>query len=128
MNFITNRAHQNALLFSMVSGMSTGLGGLFVICFGQPSLRISGTMLAFASGVMLYVGLMELVPESFYQIGGIVLLVAFVLGFLLMHFIVKWILELDAVLNLDESSHTFGIRDSKLLLTGIIVCNRYNHS
>jgi ZIP family zinc transporter len=121
MNFITNRTYQNALLFSMISGMSTGLGGLFVICFGQPSPHISGTMLAFASGVMLYVGLIELVPESFYHIGGIMLLVAIVLGFLLIHFIVKWIPQPDAVLNLDENSHTFGIRDPKLLLTGIIV-------
>jgi zinc transporter ZupT len=40
-------------------------------------------MFAFASGVMLFVGLIGLVPESFYQIGSIMLLVAFVLGFLI---------------------------------------------
>jgi zinc transporter ZupT len=75
----------------MISGMPTGLGWLFVIYFGQPSPHIWGTMFAFASGIMLFVGLIGLVPESFYQIVGIMLLVAIVLGFLLMHFIVKWI-------------------------------------
>jgi len=42
--------HYTALLLSLISGLSTGLGGLVVIFFGEPRKAVVGFMLRFASG------------------------------------------------------------------------------
>lgn len=67
--FFSDENNRTALLLSLISGLSTGLGGLFIALFGSPSKRITGFMLAFASGVMIYVSVFDLIPESHEKIG-----------------------------------------------------------
>jgi len=129
MEFFTNDQYQSALALSFISGLATSIGGLFVICFGQPSHKTTGLMLGFASGVMLYVSCFDLLPESYHVLGGFrVLLLAFLIGCIVMHLIVKFIPEPDAssfvvlpVSSIDGGKGESRVVDTKLLVTGFIV-------
>lgn len=68
-DFFAEESNRTAILLSLVSGLSTGLGGLFIAMFGSPSKWATGFMLAFASGVMIYVSLFDLIPEAYEKIG-----------------------------------------------------------
>ena len=59
-----------ALLFTVLAGLSTGLGGLIAALF-PPSPRLLAASAGFAGGVMLTVSLADLIPEalSCYAVG-----------------------------------------------------------
>jgi hypothetical protein len=69
LNFFRDENNKTALLLSLISGLSTGLGGLFIALFGSPSKSVTGLMLGFASGVMLYVSCLDLLPEAHEVVG-----------------------------------------------------------
>jgi len=46
----TDEKNITALTLSLISGLSTGLGGFIVVFFGAPKNQTVGTMLGFASG------------------------------------------------------------------------------
>jgi ZIP family zinc transporter len=50
----------NAMLMSLIAGMSTGLGGCVVCCFSAVSPRVLAFTLALAGGVMTSVSILEL--------------------------------------------------------------------
>ena len=52
-----------ALLFTVLAGLSTGLGGLIAALF-PPSPRLLAASAGFAEGVMLTVSLADLTPEA----------------------------------------------------------------
>jgi ZIP family zinc transporter len=130
--------HTTAVVLSLVSGLSTGLGGLIVIFFGKPKEHTIGAMLGFASGVMLFVSFVNLVPETAEKIGNTNTAISFMIGMILFHFIIK-ILPLPSDLSQSEGSPVIPsllpdysesdkegyklkkIVDPKLLLTGIVV-------
>ena len=70
-----------AMILSLVSGLSTTLGGLIVILFDKPSENTVGWMLGMkkkktklkqkgiSSGVMLFVSTIDLLPESVEKVG-----------------------------------------------------------
>lgn len=58
-----------ALIATLVSGLSTGVGGLMVLFYGKPSNTKLGHMLSFSSGVMLYMSFMDLLYESILKLG-----------------------------------------------------------
>jgi len=75
----------------------TGIGGLLSACFRKDSDRIVSLLLSFASGVMLSVVCMDLIPESIHEGGSTIglwltivgILVGFAVIFLLNHIIDK---------------------------------------
>lgn len=57
------------LLISFFAGISTGLGGFVVVCWGVPSVRVVGIMEALAAGVMLYLSTFEMLLPAAHQSG-----------------------------------------------------------
>eukprot|EP01080_Neovahlkampfia_damariscottae_P006216 gene6216-10222_t len=105
-----------AMILSLVSGLSTTLGGLIVILFDKPSENTVGWMLGISSGVMLFVSTFDLLPESVEKIGIPVSLLCFLLGCLLFYAIIKLIPEPKP----EEISKAEKV-DTKLLMTGLVV-------
>jgi zinc transporter ZupT len=62
-------ANTTALVLSLISGLSTGLGGIIIILFDTPSPTAIGYLLSLSSGVMLYVSFFDLIPETIEKIG-----------------------------------------------------------
>lgn len=53
-----------SVLWSLVAGFGTTIGGLIVVALGRPRRRVLGTLLGLAGGVMLGVIVVDLVPSS----------------------------------------------------------------
>lgn len=53
-----------AILYTMLSGFSTGIGAFFGAVIGEISLFWISISLSFAAGTMLYIVSCELIPES----------------------------------------------------------------
>lgn len=78
-----------ALLMTLVSSLSTGIGGLIVYTVGDLSPRILGVSLAFSAGVMLYISFLDIILES--SLGAFHLNAAFfggIVGFAVLHALV----------------------------------------
>lgn len=75
----------------MLAGViGTGAGGLIAIFMGKPSSRFTGTILAFAAGIMMAIVFLELIEESIDFSNYIVAIIGLTLGmavfYLLDHF------------------------------------------
>ncbi|MDK8879033.1 zinc transporter ZupT [Corynebacterium sp. MSK008] len=55
---------------SLFAGLSTGLGGLLVALKRNPSDKFLAASLGFSAGVMVYISLVELLPEGVDALGG----------------------------------------------------------
>jgi ZIP family zinc transporter len=53
-----------ALGLTLVAGLATGIGGLLTFLMRRPSGAVLAAILGFSAGVMIYVSLAELVPQS----------------------------------------------------------------
>ena len=53
---------------TLMAGLCTGIGSVFVMLFRKPSLRILSFGLGFSAGVMVFLSLVELLPEAGEQI------------------------------------------------------------
>ncbi len=58
-----------AVIYSSLAGLATGVGALFVVFFGRPSTKFLSAMMGFAGGVMLSISAFELLPEA-KELGG----------------------------------------------------------
>ncbi|GAM19689.1 hypothetical protein SAMD00019534_028640, partial [Acytostelium subglobosum LB1] len=58
-----------ALFMCLISGLSTALGGVFILLMKEPSFKVLGYMLGFSSGVMIYISFLDLLPEAIEEIG-----------------------------------------------------------
>lgn len=65
---------------TFLSGISTGLGGVVVLCIGQPSVENVGLMEAFAAGVMIFLSMVDLAWPAMLEIGMGLTLVGFIAG------------------------------------------------
>jgi len=92
--------HENmntALLACAVSGMSTGIGGLFILFYGKPDYTKLGHMLSFSAGVMLYISFMDLLIESINSIGIVHANIWFFAGMLFFAAILRFFPEPELV-------------------------------
>lgn len=78
-----------ALIATALSGLSTGIGGLFIMFYGQPSNAKLGHMLSISSGVMIYISFMDLLTESMIRIGFVMANICFFAGMFLFALIVQ---------------------------------------
>ncbi len=53
-----------ALLYSLLAGVSTVLGAVVIMVFGRPGPRLLSGLLGFAAGVMLAISFFDLLPEA----------------------------------------------------------------
>lgn len=113
---IQESPHFTAMVLSTISGLSTGLGGLIVVFFGSPSKSTMGFMLGFASGVMLYVSFLDLLPETIEVVGMLYAHVWFVIGMIFFHILTYLVPEPDP-----SKIENKEIKDAKLWVTSIIV-------
>ena len=58
-----------AFAISLLAGISTGLGGLFVALKSNPGNRFLASSLGFSAGVMVYISLVELLPGGIEDLG-----------------------------------------------------------
>lgn len=63
------RAAVIALGMTLLAGLSTGLGGLLVALKRRPSERFMAAILGLSAGVMVYISLVELLPEGIANLG-----------------------------------------------------------
>lgn len=56
--------NKKVILYTMVSGISTGIGALFGAIIGSISKEMIGISLGYAAGAMLYIVVCEIIPES----------------------------------------------------------------
>ncbi len=90
-----------ALVFSLLAGLSTGFGGLFVLLFRTTNKKFLSVALGFSAGIMIYISFMELLPDAKTHIGaamgtdkgGLLALFAFFVGILLIAAIDKLVPE-----------------------------------
>ncbi|KAK5580343.1 hypothetical protein RB653_000359 [Dictyostelium firmibasis] len=66
---VYNDNFKTAFTMCFLSGLSTAIGGLYVIFIKQQSHKLLGHLLSFSSGVMIYISFMDLLPESIAEIG-----------------------------------------------------------
>ncbi len=88
-----------ALTLSLLAGLSTGLGGLFVLFLKNVNTKLLSISLGFSAGIMIYISFMEILPEAKLQLvselsesaGGWITLASFLAGILLIAVIDKLI-------------------------------------
>jgi ZIP family zinc transporter len=91
-----------ALLISMISGLATTAGSLFVIMLGQPGERVLSLLLAGSGGVMLAVVSLDLLPMA-WNIGPLSqILSGLLLGLLFMQIAHKLLNSADISLPLSR--------------------------
>ena len=80
-----------ALILSLFAGLSTGLGGLFVLLLKTTNKKFLSVSLGFSAGIMIYISFMEILPEAKFQLisemgenaGGWITLASFLIGIIL---------------------------------------------
>jgi ZIP family zinc transporter len=90
-----------ALVLSLLAGLSTGIGGLFVLMFRTTNKKFLSVALGFSAGIMIYISFMELLPDAKELLaktmgiekGGYIALLAFFIGIVLIAAIDKFVPE-----------------------------------
>lgn len=75
------------LLSSLLAGLATAIGGVIVLFLGRPSDRVLAFWLGMASGVMLAVVALDLLPAALEHGTRLSTIIGFALGVLLLAFI-----------------------------------------
>ena len=53
-----------AMILSLFAGLSTGIGGLFLLLFKKTNAKLISIALGFSAGVMIYISFVEMLPEA----------------------------------------------------------------
>lgn len=80
-----------ALILSLLAGLSTGLGGLFVLFLKSVDTKLLSISAGFSAGIMIYISFAEILPDAKLQIiselgessGGWITLASFIAGIIL---------------------------------------------
>eukprot|EP00762_Andalucia_godoyi_P007131 ANDGO_01889.mRNA.1 Zinc transporter ZTP29 len=69
-----------SISLSVLAGLSTPLGAIPVVLLGIPTSRTMGLLVSFAAGVMLYLSLLDLMPDVLHTLDAFSSIAAFVSG------------------------------------------------
>ncbi len=69
-----------AILYSLLAGVSTVLGAVVIMVFGKPGPRLLSGLLGFAAGVMLAISFFDLLPEALGNGSIVTASIGFLLG------------------------------------------------
>ncbi|KAL6888838.1 hypothetical protein ACP4OV_009864 [Aristida adscensionis] len=92
-----------ALKLSLVGGLSTAIGALFVVLNPAPNLKMLGLLQGFAAGLMLSISFLDLAHNALNSIGFLKGNLWFFAGVLFFGFIVKFIPDPDFSSKADPS-------------------------
>nr|MDO8114605.1 ZIP family metal transporter [Candidatus Sigynarchaeota archaeon] len=76
-----------ALLFSLIGGLSTGIGSIIAYFIQKPKLSYLSFSLGLSAGVMTYIAFMELLPHSVSVLGEGLAIIWFFFGMLVVGFL-----------------------------------------
>ncbi len=80
-----------AFLFTVLAGLSTGIGSLIAYFIRKPKFSYLSFLLGFSAGVMIYVSFVELLGKSIDEIGFLLANICFFAGILGIYFVDKFI-------------------------------------
>jgi ZIP family zinc transporter len=121
-----------ALVLSLFAGLSTGLGGLFVLLFRKTNVKYLSVALGFSAGVMVYISFVEILSQAKEHLvrsmgektGGWLVFIAFFAGILLIALIDKLVPEPENPHEVhkieDVEKCSVSDRSQKLMKTGIL--------
>lgn len=104
---------------SLIAGLATLLGAVLVLLIGTPSPRLFSMLLGLASGVMLTVTIIDLVPSAYYISNLRVTLGGFLLGILLLALLDKLISHLPPVKKMINQKQGYFLKMGYLIAIGI---------
>lgn len=104
------------LLISTLAGLATGLGGLFVVCFGKPSVKFLSLILGIAAGINIVIATVELLPAAVEHGNLFLMSVGFIVGISIMSLIDR-IIPSTSSLNGNGSNED----NCRLIRTGILI-------
>lgn len=119
-----------AFFLSSIAGLSTGIGSLITLFTKKTNTDFLAMSLGFSAGVMVYVSLVELMPQSQQllslelgdKLGGVIAVGAFFIGMIIAGVIDK-VLPEDRNLHEAKSfdrTHNLKTTDKSLMRTGVI--------
>ncbi|MFW5996222.1 MAG: ZIP family metal transporter [Halanaerobiaceae bacterium] len=73
-----------ALIYSFLAGISTSVGVIILVIFGEPGKKVLSGLLGLAGGIMIAISVFELMPEAVSLGSTTILVVGFILGSLMM--------------------------------------------
>jgi len=91
----TSDVSLRALMITTLAGLSTALGAFVVFFSASLSMNTVGYMLSFASGVMLYLSFLDILPEAMEHIGFMDANLSFFVGVLMFFVIERFVPEPD---------------------------------
>jgi len=111
-----------ALIFSLLAGLSTGIGSAIAYFIKKPKLTYLSFLLGLSAGVMIYISFMELLPSAIKVVGQIHALVTFFAG-------IGFIGLIDLLVPKAENPHHYQVLDKdvdmaldpSLMRTGLMV-------
>lgn len=121
-----------ALGLSLFAGLSTGIGGLFVLLFRKTNAKYLSVALGFSAGVMIFVSFIEIYPEARTRLikgmgesmGDWMVLLAFFAGILLIALIDKLVPEFQnphEARKIEEAEQcSRSPRTDRLMKTGVM--------
>lgn len=108
---------QEILIISTIAGLATGLGGLLVVCFGKPSVKVLSLILGIAAGINIVIATVELLPAAVEHGNLSLMSVGFIFGIFIMSFIDRMIPSVSLI-----NGNSNGDDDnSRLIRTGILI-------
>ncbi|KAL6604528.1 hypothetical protein ACP70R_042955 [Stipagrostis hirtigluma subsp. patula] len=94
---------RRALTLSLVGGLSTAIGALFVVLNPAPNLKMLGLLQGFAAGLMLSISFLDLAHNALNAVGFLKGNLWFFAGVLFFGFIIKFIPEPNLTPQADPS-------------------------
>jgi len=90
---------QMAFLLTLLAGLSTGFGSLFILFAKKPNVKLLSISLGLSAGVMIYVSFVEMIPSANLSLinemgklwGGLAAVISFLAGIILTALIDKFV-------------------------------------
>ncbi|SMB91357.1 zinc transporter, ZIP family [Desulfonispora thiosulfatigenes DSM 11270] len=110
----------NSIIFNgFVAGIATLIGSFFVLALGTPSHKFFSFMLGLATGVMLTVTIVDLVPSAYYVSNLTITLTGFLLGLLLLALLDKLITNFPPIKRIINKKEGYFLKMGYLIAIGI---------
>ena len=109
----------NILVFSLIAGLVTGLGSIISVLIKKPTNKIMSLSLGFASGIMIGVSLLSLIPHSLETGDVLYTTIGFIIGGIFM-----WLIDIYTPhLHKNETNDNNYLKMGYFIAIGIAIHN-----